>query len=285
MPSGPNAGEPETVRSATEARDGAAAARRIAMWSGPRNISTAMMRAWENRPDTVVCDEPLYAHYLLHTGNDHPGRREVIAACETDWRAVVAALVGPVPRRPGRRFVDEADFAADDARAGEAGIYYQKHMSHHLLPHIERGWLAQLTHAFLIREPREMLTSLIRNLTCPRLEDTGLPQQVELVRYVEEQAGRPPPIVDARDVLEDPRRMLTLLCEALDVPFSEAMLSWPPGRRTSDGVWAPHWYAAVERSTGFEPYRPKPEQLPPTFRGLLDECERCYGWLYARRLH
>lgn len=261
------------------------APRRIAMWSGPRNISTAMMRAWENRPDTVVCDEPLYAHYLLHTGIDHPGRDEVIRACETDWRKVVAALTGPIPPRPPKRFAGDTASSADaEPRDGDIRIFFQKHMSHHLLPHIERTWLTSLTHAFLIREPREMLTSLIRNLPRPRLEDTGLPQQVELVRFVESQVGRTPPIVDARDVLENPRKMLNLLCEALDVPFSEDMLSWPPGRRSSDGVWAPYWYAAVEKSTGFEPYRPKPEEPPPALHGLLEECQRCYRWLHERRI-
>lgn len=237
---------------------------RIAMWSGPRNISTAMMRAWGSRDDTAVCDEPLYAHYLLRTGAAHPGRDEVIAAHETDWRKVAAFLTGPVPH--GRR------------------IFYQKHMSHHLLPGIDRGWLAQLTHAFLIRDPREMLTSLIKVTPNPRLEDTGLPQQLELVEFVRRQTGRTPPIVDARDVLTDPRGTLGMLCERLGVPFDEAMLSWPPGPRATDGVWARHWYAAVERSTGFEPYRAKVEDVPEEHAGLLRECAALYAELHALRL-
>ena len=133
------------------------APRHIAMWSGPRNISTAMLRSWGNRQDTFVCDEPLYAHYLEQTGLDHPGAREVIEHHETDWRKVVRWLTGPVPE--GRR------------------LFYQKHMAHHLLPDIGREWLTDLTHCFLIREPREMLTSLIRKTTQPTLEDTRLPQQ------------------------------------------------------------------------------------------------------------
>lgn len=168
---------------------------RLAMWSGPRNISTAMMRAWGNRPDTVVCDEPLYAHYLKITGLPHPGAAEVIVHHETDWRKVVAWLTGPVP----------------DGRA----IFYQKHMTHHLLPGIERRWLDDLTHAFLIRDPREMLTSYIRTIPDPRLEDTGLPQQVEIFDRVKQRMGRTPPVIDARDVLENPRRTLGLLCDAL----------------------------------------------------------------------
>lgn len=237
---------------------------RIAMWSGPRNISTAMMRAWGNRPDAFVCDEPLYAHYLLKTGAAHPGREEIIARCETDWRKVVAWLSGPAPQ--GKR------------------IFYQKHMTHHLSPEMSRDWLAAMNHAFLIREPREMLTSLIKVTPNPTLADTGLPQQIEILQHVRDQTGAPPPILDARDVLEHPRRMLTLLCERLGVEFDEAMLSWPPGPRATDGVWAKHWYAAVERSTGFERYKPKDEPVPPRLVPLLTDCTRLYEEMYALRL-
>lgn len=237
---------------------------RVAMWSGPRNISTAMMRAWGNRPDTVVCDEPLYAHYLQKTGIDHPGRDEVIAHHETDWKKVVTWLIGPLPA--GKR------------------IFYQKHMAHHLLPEIGRDWLRQLTHCLLIRHPAEMLASLMQFLPSPRLNDTGLPQQLEILRLVEQMTGRAPPIIDARDVLEDPRRMLGLLCAELGVPYTDDMLSWPPGRRDTDGIWAKYWYAAVDRSTGFEPYRPKTEVLTDQLQPLLEECRPCYEALHARRL-
>lgn len=234
------------------------------MWSGPRNISTAMMRAWENRPDTAVVDEPLYAHYLKETGLDHPGREEVIAACETDWRKVAAFLTGPIPR--GR------------------SIWYQKHMSHHLLAGIDREWLRGLRHAFLIREPKEMLDSLVRVMPRAGLEDTGLPQQVELFELVRSWTGRVPPVVDARDVLGDPRGVLSALCGALGVSFREEMLSWPPGRRESDGVWAPHWYAAVERSTGFQPHTEREIELPSSLRDLHDACRGLYERLHVHRL-
>lgn len=237
---------------------------RIAMWSGPRNISTALMRSWGNRPDTFVCDEPLYAHYLAVTAKPHPARDEVIAHHETDWRKVVASLTGPVP-------------------AGRA-IFYQKHMAHHLLPDIDRRWLDHLTHAFLIRDPLDMLTSLVKNVPQPELDDTGLPQQLELFERVRQAAGRTPPVIDARDVLENPRRILSKLCAALGVPFLDAMLAWPPGRRDTDGVWAPHWYAAVERSTTFQPYQPKHEPLPPRLEPLLHHCRRLYDQLYPHRL-
>ncbi len=185
--------------------------RRIAMWSGPRNISTALLRSWGNRTDTFVCDEPLYAHYLRATGAPHPGADDVLRHHESDWRKVVAWLTTAVP--PGK------------------AIFYQKHMTHHLLPEIDRGWLDRLDNAFLIREPREVLTSLAKVLERPRLEDTGYPQQGEIFDLVRQRTGRIPPVVDARDVLENPRRVLGLLCEALGVEFTEAMLSWPPGPR------------------------------------------------------
>ncbi len=237
---------------------------RIAMWSGPRNISTAMMRAWGARPDTAVVDEPLYAHYLRETGKDHPAAAEVMAHHECDWRVVVDQLVGRPPHgKP---------------------VFYQKHMAHHLLPHIERDWLDRLTHAFLIRDPYEVLTSYIRTIPNPTLADTGLPQQVEIFERVHERTGRAPPVLDARDVLTNPRRLLTRLCDALDVAFTDSMLSWPPGRRSTDGVWAKHWYHNAERSTGFAPYRPKSDVLPDHLTELHAQCREYYERLYAHRL-
>jgi hypothetical protein len=237
---------------------------RIAMWSGPRNISTALMRSWGSRPDTAVCDEPLYAHYLLRTGLAHPGADEVIAHHQTDWRRVVESLRGPVP----------------EGRA----IFYQKHMAHHLLPEIELEWLDGLTSCFLIREPRAMIVSLAKFIAVPALEQTGLPQQVTLFERVRERTGRVPPVVDARDVLTDPRRLLSRLCGRLGVPFMEEMLSWAPGPRATDGIWARHWYGEVERSTGFAPCQPRDEPVPDRLRPLLEECEPLYERLHGHRL-
>lgn len=222
------------------------------------------MRSWSNRPDTFVVDEPLYANYLVQTGVNHPGREEVIRHHEKDWRKVVDCLTGDIP--------------------GDKLIFYQKHMAHHLLPSLDRGWLERLTHCFLIRDPHEMLTSLIKHVPSPTLKDTGLPQQVEIVHFVQGKTGRVPPIVDARDVLESPRRMLEQLCGALGIDFLDAMLSWPQGRRKTDGIWAKHWYAAVEASTGFQPYRPKHESVPNELRLLLARCVDYYEELYTLRL-
>jgi hypothetical protein len=234
------------------------------MWSGPRNISTAMMRAWGNRDDTFVCDEPLYAYYLTRHPVAHPGVDEVLAHHETDCLRVVAWLTGPIPE-------------------GKT-VFYQKQMTHHLLPEIDRGWLADLDHCFLIRDPREMLASLLVHMPEPSIADTGLPQQWEIFEYVRRQTGEVPPVIDARDVLEQPEPMLRTLCARLGLRFSERMLHWAPGRRATDGIWAKHWYASVEQSTGFQPYRPKRGPVPPEYERVAAEAVAYYQKLYAHRI-
>src|SRR5262245_57847995 len=243
----------------------ASAPLRVAMWSGPRNISTAMMRSWGNRDDCVVVDEPLYAHYLAATRKPHPGAEEVIATGERDWRKVVAALTGPVP--------------------GGKQIYYQKHMTHHLLPDIDRAWLGRVTNCFLIRHPREVLASYAKIVETPTLDDTGFPQQAEIFAFVRDHTGRTPPVLDAADVLRNPQRVLGLLCDALSIDFQESMLSWPAGPRPTDGIWAKHWYAEVEKSTGFRAYHPKSIELPESLEAIYSVCLEHYELLYQERLH
>ena len=234
-------------------------ATRIAMWSGPRTVSTALMRSWENRPDTVVTDEPLYAFYLDRTGLDHPGRDAVIASQPGDWRVVLDQLTaGPLP--PG------------------VSIGYAKHMTHHLLPEVDRAALAPLRHAHLIRDPRELLASYARVRTEPSLDDLGLRQQAEIF----ETFGGP--VVDSRDLLADPGGILRALCRALGVPFDAAMLSWPPGPRDSDGVWAPYWYDSVLESTGFAAYRPPAAPLPARLEPLADRCMPFFLRLHQYRI-
>jgi hypothetical protein len=237
---------------------------RLAMWSGPRNISTAMMRSFGNRPDTFVTDEPLYAHYLVNTKLPHPGAAETIATQENDWRKVVGWLIGPVPE-------------------GKS-VWYQKHMAHHLLPNIETGWLDQVTNCFLIREPREMVTSLLEFIPKPTLRDTGMPQQWEIFQRVRDRTGKTPPVIDSADVLRDPAGVLTKLCGAVGLTFTDAMLTWPPGPRATDGSWAKQWYAKVEQTTGFGPYRPKEVDVSPSLTGLLGECETIYRRFHEHRL-
>lgn len=237
---------------------------RIAMWSGPRNISTAMMRAWENRGDCAVSDEPLYAHYLAHTGADHPARYEVIAHGETDWRAVTASLLGPVP----------------DGRP----IWYQKHMSHHLLPHIDHDWIYTLTNVFLIRDPDEVVSSYLRTRDSVTPDDIGLPQERRLFDEIADRSGVTPPVIDADEFLHAPEAHLRALCARLGIAFTDRMLAWPAGPRASDGVWAPHWYAAVWKSTGFEPPRDRDVKLDGDAKRVSDECREDYEYLRAHRL-
>ena len=230
------------------------------MWSGPRTVSTALMRSFGNRPDTVVVDEPLYAYYLTHTAVDHPGRDEIIASMPADWREVLDGLVrGPLP-------------------LGKC-LYYQKHMTHHLLPGVDRSALTGLTHAFLIRDPRRLLASYARVRSAPVLADVGLVQQAEIFRMF---GG---PVIDSADILRAPREALGALCAALGIGFDPAMLSWPAGPQPYDGVWARYWYDSVWRSTGFGPYREAgPAELPAHLELLAAQCQPFYDELAAHRL-
>lgn len=239
---------------------------RIAMWSGPRNISTALMRSWENRPDTFVCDEPFYAHYLRVTGRQHPGAPEIIASGETDLRKVIEQLTGALPK--GKR------------------VFYQKQMTHHLLPGIDREWLGMVTNCFLIRDPREVIASYLRKNDDPGLEDIGFLQQAEIFDWVRARTGAVPPVIDAHDVLENPRRILELLCAAVGVEFLESMLSWPPGPRETDGIWAKHWYGEVLASTSFrKPSMQNSPAVPARLREVYERSREYYDRLYEHRLH
>ena len=223
-----------------------------------------MMRAWGNRRDTVVIDEPFYAYYLRTTGKKHPGADEVIAVGEIDWRKIVACLTGPIPN--GKR------------------IFFQKHMTHHFLPEINRDWLGAVTNCFLIRDPREVIASYVKKREDPSLEDLGFMQQVEVFNFVRNRTKSIPPVVDAKDVLENPERTLRLLCDAVGVDFNKSMLSWPPGLRETDGIWARHWYSEVAKTTSFRPYRPTDQQVPERLREIYERCCDCYEKLYQHKL-
>jgi len=214
---------------------------RIAMWSGPRNISTAMMRAFENRPDCAVIDEPFYAAYLAKTGLDHPMRDEVLASQPQEWRVVAKALVTDRP----------------------AAVFYQKQMTHHMLPEFGLDWTRACRNAFLIRDPAAVLRSYSQKRAEVRLEDIGVVRQRELFEREADRLGYAPAVIEGVDVLAAPQSALSRLCEALGIEFCKEMLSWPSGRRPSDGVWAPAWYEAVERSTGFEAQQPAPRSVLP----------------------
>jgi Sulfotransferase domain len=234
------------------------------MFSGPRNISTAMMRSWGNRTDTVVIDEPFYAFYLRRTGKLHPGSTEIVSQSQTDVYKIITDLLAPLP--PGKT------------------IFYQKHMAHHLLPEIDRSWLDAVTNCFLIRDPAEVINSYIRKHDDPTMEDLGFAQQAELFESVRRSNGAIPSVIDARDVLQNPRRTLDLLCRSVGLEFDEAMLSWPPGLRETDGIWAKYWYTEVAQSTSFQPYRPKSEAVPARLQKLCDQCREYYQELWQYRL-
>ena len=238
---------------------------RIAMWSGPRNISTAMIRSFENRDDTAVIDESFYAAYLAASGSVHPMQEEVLAAQPQDWRDVVARLLGPAPKN--------------------RLIWYQKHMTHHMWPAFGRDWLANMRNAFLIRAPEEVLASYLQKRGEASLMDIGFVQQRELFEQEADRLGHAPPVVEGRDVLADPRGTLAKLCDALGIPFSEKMLSWPAGRRDSDGVWAPAWYDAVEKSTGFaKPDNRETPKLSHELQRIADEARPHYERLVRFKL-
>jgi len=237
---------------------------RIAMWSGPRNISTAMMRAFENRPDCAVVDEPFYAAYLALSEIDHPMREEVLNSQPADWRVVADAISGRAP--------------------GNQPVYYQKHMTHHMLPEIGRDWMARCRNVFLIRHPARVLASYARKRADVSLRDIGFAEQEELYDLACTLGEPPPPIIDADDLLNDPEGILRALCSEIAIPFDEKMLSWPAGGRASDGVWAAHWYDSVNRSTGFEKPRPRPDLTDRGLRAIEKDALPIYLRLKRRAL-
>ena len=221
--------------------------RRISMWSGPRNVSTAIMYAFRERSDTRVFDEPLYGHYLAETGAEHPGREDVLAAMETDGASVVRdVILGPC----------------------DTPVRFFKNMAKHLHA-LDRGFLDRITNLILTRDPREMLPSLAQQIPVPTLADTGFLEQVEILEW-ELAAGRRPVVLDARRLLLNPPAVLIEACRRLGLRFEPAMLAWEAGPKPEDGVWAPHWYANVHRSTGFERYRAKDEPFPERLEGALE---------------
>jgi hypothetical protein len=233
---------------------------RIAMWSGPRNISTAMMRAFENRSDCAVWDEPLYGYYLSATGLPHPGAEEVIVDQGTDWHEITNRCVGETPLKKS--------------------VFYQKHMTLHLLPEIDRKWMSSLNNCFLIREPERVVASYAAVREDPTLEDIGFLQQAELFDYVHETSGEVPLVIDSRKFLLKPEAGLRRLCNWLDLEFENSMLDWPKGSRESDGVWGKYWYDSVWSSSGFAAYQEKPLSLGTRDQLIAEQARPYYEHLY-----
>lgn len=229
---------------------------KLNVWSGPRNVSTALMYSFRQRSDTRVVDEPLYGHYLAATGADHPGAEEVLASMDRDGERVVREVILGPCERP---------------------VCFFKNMAHHLAG-LDRGFLGEVRNVLLARDPREMLPSLARQIPSPTLRDTGLAEQVEILETMLKR-DESPIVLDARELLLDPPGVLRRACEGLGIPFDRAMLSWPAGPKPEDGVWAKHWYDGVHASTGFEPYRPKTGPFPERLKLILKECLPLYGRL------
>lgn len=231
---------------------------RIAMWSGPRNLSTAMMYSFGSRGDCAVWDEPFYAAYLAETGLDHPMRDEILAAQENDAARVAEACAGPIP--------------------GGHPHFYLKLMTHHILPNVPLDWAQECVHVHLIRHPARVIASYSAKREHPNLEDLGYPQQVALYHRF---GGH---VIDSDDIRRDPRGMLTRLCDVIGLPFRDTMLAWPAGARAEDGIWARHWYNAVHQSTGFAPPDGPLPVLPASDEALLDQAMTLYQTLWDDRL-
>jgi len=228
--------------------------RLINMWSGPRNVSTAMMYSWAQRADTTVWDEPMYGHYLVVTGVDHPGRDEILTTVVTD-----------------------ADEILNEMRFGACPtpVRFFKNMAHHLIG-FDRAAVDHFDNFLLTRDPRDMLPSLATGLDrVPEIRDTGYEFQLEIVER-DLARGRAPVVVDSRLLLDAPELVLRELCSRLDVAWDEAMLAWPPGPKPQDGVWAPHWYGRLHTTTGFEPYSPKTDPFPSELVPLYEQCRPMY---------
>lgn len=237
---------------------------RISMWSGPRNISTAMMRSFGARADTYVSDEPFYGAYLKDTGFAHPMAEEIIDAMDCNWESLTRTLNG-----------DPADGSA---------IWYQKHMPSEMVGPVGIGDLTDHRHAFLIRDPARMIASYDKKMEEVTFEDMGVERLHLFFRMEADRLGYAPPVVEGADILDAPGPMLEALCQALSVPFDPAMLAWEPGRRDTDGVWAPHWYNRVEESTGFEGNDRGPVEIPAGYEALYERCRPHYEALKAYKI-
>jgi hypothetical protein len=230
------------------------------MWSGPRNISTAMMRSFSSRADCAVTDEPFYGAFLKATGEQHPGADDVIADMDCDWHSVADAMRGPIP--------------------GGKAVWYQKHMPHHMVGDVDIMDFPDHTHVFLIRDPDLVVASYAAKNDLREPQFLGFAQQVEYHKRISDSLGRPVPVIDSNMVLADPKGVLSGLCEAIGIAWDPAMLAWAKGPHPADGIWAKHWYHAVWNSTGFgapTPFTP----LEAEARRIADACRADYETLRA----
>ena len=233
------------------------------MWSGPRNLSTALMRSFENRTDTVVIDEPFYAHFLKQTNLNHPGKNEIISTLDSNWDNIVLKITGPIPQNKS--------------------IWYQKHMAQHNLEGCDLNWIKNFHNCILIRDPKYVISSYNKEYSLSDEKLLGYCQQLNLIRILEDEEGITPPIFDATDILEKPEQALKKICISVGIRFSQKMLKWPKGKRKSDGIWAKYWYQNVENSSGFQPFQKKNIVIDKKLIPLYDKCLADYNSLYEKR--
>jgi hypothetical protein len=219
------------------------------------------MYSFAQRPDTQVVDEPLYGHYLKVSGADHPGREEIMAHMDLDGPRVAQGLAYGAYHKP---------------------LVFFKNMAHHLID-LPQGFLSELTNIFLVRDPKEMLPSLINQIPDPKMLDTALEMQWELYQRLSEEGGHPL-VIDSKELLLDPQKILTEACAQLNIPYYPEMIQWTAGARVEDGIWAKHWYHNVHKSTGFATYVPKEESVREDLLPLLEECSKHYQNLYQQAL-
>ena len=236
----------------------------IAMWSGPRNLSTAMMRSFENRKDTVVFDEPFYAHYLSVTELNHPGRDQILDFQSTNW--------------------DEVVEKCRNTSFQKESLCYQKHMAQHNLQGFDISWIKDVQNCILIRDPKYVIASYVKKLPIEDERHLGYIQQAEIIEFLEKENGITPPIIDADDILKNPESMMKKLCKALDIIFYPSMLQWPSGTRSSDGVWGVYWYEEVYDSTGFKPYTKKEVNIDQKLAKVYEKCKKHYDTFNNKRM-
>ena len=234
------------------------------MWSGPRNLSTALMRSFENRTDTAVIDEPFYAHFLKQTNLNHPGRNEIISTLDSNWDNIVLKITGPIPHNKS--------------------IWYQKHMAQHNLEGCDLNWIKSFHNCILIRDPKYVIPSYNKEYSLSDEKLLGYCQQLNLIRILEDEESITPPIFDATDILEKPEQALKKICISVGIRFSQKMLKWPKGKRKSDGIWAKYWYRNVENSSGFQPFQKKNIVIDKKLIPLYDKCLVDYNSMYDKRI-
>jgi len=236
----------------------------IAMWSGPRNVSTALMRSFENRSDCFVSDEPFYSYFLYKTGLKHPLSDKIIKSGLIDYNKIIKYITGHTP------------FSKN--------IWYQKHMAHHILEGVNMDWIKNMANCLLIRHPSDVILSYSKKNEIDNIQQLGYLQQIKIYKMLTEETGVSPIIIDAQDLLKEPRKMLIEICKNLKIKFNDKMLSWPPGGRKTDGIWGKHWYKQVEVSTGFKPYLKTDRTIPLRYQNLNNECMKYYDFLFQNRI-